>query len=194
VANDLLGGLIKTAIDAYIATLSDAEKADWTDAQRKTLLEKMFNPVEDYQAPIGSIIAWHKSLSGVPSLPGNWAECNGQTISDSDSPLDGVTLPDLNGDKRFLRGGSSSGTEQDMQLQQHRHLGGSSLIDNIPAPNGKVAAGGSVTADYRSATNGQFSYSYDASNSNDTGTNGTLKAGPETRPINMSVVFIIRIK
>ena len=59
---------------------------------------------------IGSIVNWTKSLSGVPStLPNGWVECNGQVLSDSDSPLDGVTLPDLNVTQRFLRGNSTSG-------------------------------------------------------------------------------------
>ena len=61
-------------------------------------------------APVGSITAWVKDLSGTPTLPGNYVECNGQTISDPDSPYDGVTLPDLNaGANRMLRGHTASG-------------------------------------------------------------------------------------
>jgi len=48
VGNDILGPLVKAAIDAYIATLTGAEKADWTDARRTALLKAMFNPVEDW--------------------------------------------------------------------------------------------------------------------------------------------------
>src|SRR5262249_29149755 len=59
--------------------------------------------------PIGAIIAWDKSLTGVPALPSNFVECNGQTISDSASPLDGQTVRNLNGANRFLRGNSTSG-------------------------------------------------------------------------------------
>lgn len=43
-----------------------------------------------------------------PSLPDGWLELNGQTISDSDSPYNGVTLPDVNGENKFLRANSNS--------------------------------------------------------------------------------------
>ena len=66
--------------------------------------------------PIGIIIPWHKSMTGVPgTLPAGWLECNGQTISDASSPLNGQTLPDLNsqlwggGRGHYLRGGTTSG-------------------------------------------------------------------------------------
>jgi microcystin-dependent protein len=48
-----------------------------------------------------------------PRLPENWAECNGQTLSDTGSPYNGVVIPNLNGasagTKRFLRGSTRSG-------------------------------------------------------------------------------------
>lgn len=63
--------------------------------------------------PIGSLIAWAKNLTGVPALPANYAECNGQTLSDPESPLNGQVIPNLNGvsgqTKRYLRGSTSSG-------------------------------------------------------------------------------------
>lgn len=65
--------------------------------------------------PIGSVIAWAKSFTGVPSgLPAGWVECNGQVLSDGESLLDAQTIPNLNasggGTKRFLRGSTTSGT------------------------------------------------------------------------------------
>jgi len=63
--------------------------------------------------PVGSVIAWLKSFPGVATLPDVWRECNGQVLSLPGSPLDGQTLPDLNGtatDKRFLRGSATSGS------------------------------------------------------------------------------------
>lgn len=59
--------------------------------------------------PVGCILGWCKNLTGVPALPPEWAECNGQTISDPTSPLDGVTLENLNNSGRFLRGAVASG-------------------------------------------------------------------------------------
>lgn len=64
--------------------------------------------------PIGSIISWVKSFTNTPSLPSNFVECNGQTLSDIRSPYNGQTIPNLNGTtdatKRFLRGSTTSGT------------------------------------------------------------------------------------
>ena len=59
--------------------------------------------------PIGTVLPWLKSLTNVPDLPVGFVECSGQTLSDEFSPLDGQTIPDLNGDNRFLRGNSTSG-------------------------------------------------------------------------------------
>ena len=58
--------------------------------------------------PVGAILAWAKNLTGVPALPAGFAECDGSVISDGDSPMDGQTLPDLNGSE-FLRGNTTSG-------------------------------------------------------------------------------------
>ena len=59
--------------------------------------------------PIGSFLPWHKSFANTPALPNGWVECNGQVLSDSDSPYDGQTIPNLNGGNRFLRGNTTSG-------------------------------------------------------------------------------------
>lgn len=62
--------------------------------------------------PIGVICAWDKDFGGVPgsTLPECWVECDGSTISDSDSPMDGQVLPNLNGHRYFLKGGTSAGS------------------------------------------------------------------------------------
>jgi hypothetical protein len=66
----------------------------------------------DLVLPVGFIGGWAKNLTGVPALIGTWAECNGQVLNDAQSPLNGQTLPDLNGaggPQRFLRGAAMSG-------------------------------------------------------------------------------------
>ena len=50
-------------------------------------------------------------IYATPFLPAGWAECNGQNVSDANSPYNGQPTPDLNGFtgvQRFLRGGGSS--------------------------------------------------------------------------------------
>ena len=63
--------------------------------------------------PIGGVCAWMKNLPGVPALGSEFVECNGQVLSDGASPLNGQTIPNLNGAsggaQRFLRGASGSG-------------------------------------------------------------------------------------
>lgn len=59
--------------------------------------------------PIGSVVPWLKTLTGTPSLPTGWVQCDGQTLSDSESVYNGVVIPNLNGGNKFLRGNSTSG-------------------------------------------------------------------------------------
>src|SRR4051794_40465722 len=77
-----------------------------------TGMRAQLNALLDAAAPIGSVKAWLKNFPGVPALTAQWAECNGQVLSDAQSPLNGQMLPDLNGGsgiQRFLRGAMMSG-------------------------------------------------------------------------------------
>ncbi len=120
--------------------------------------------------PIGSIIAWHKSFTNTPALPSGWVEANGQVLNDASSPYNGQTIPNLNGDARFLRGGSTSGALQADEFKAHVH--------NRGVWDGGVSggSGGPLTGAQPLDVN--------------TGSTG----GSETRPINMSVVWIMRVK
>jgi len=131
-------------------------------------------------SPIGTVQAWLKDLTNTPSLPDNWVECNGQTISDSDSVYDGVTIPDLNGavdtglKGRFLRGHNNSGETENSQNLEHTHT--------VKRTNG---------SEYTSQNKYEQAMSADRESSNfNTGSNG----GDEARPHNYSVVWIMRIK
>jgi len=73
---------------------------------------QIFPNIDSYNTsvPIGTILPWAKSLTGVPSgLPANFVECDGSVLSDAESPLNGTTIPNLNGSNYFLRGDSTSG-------------------------------------------------------------------------------------
>jgi len=67
--------------------------------------------------PIGGIIFFHISLSGVPALPANFAGCNGQVLSDASSPLNGRTMPNLNNTEVYVRGGLTSGNTSNTVLR-----------------------------------------------------------------------------
>ena len=60
------------------------------------------------QVPIGSIISWAKTITGVPALPANFIECDGVGTITS-GPMTGQGVPDLNTTQRFLRGATTSG-------------------------------------------------------------------------------------
>jgi len=184
---DNIGKTLKTLIDTYVGTLSTDDKKNWPDAVRLGLQEAIGKAIDSFCPPIGSIIAWHKSLTGIPSLPslGTWQECDGSIISDSDSPMNGQTIPNLNGDARFLRGASNSGTLQTHStenLYAQIYFGGAGNAQNrINTPSWTsnivegVTAGGSVGAITL-------------------GTKVDKLGTGETYPKNMSIVWIIRIK
>jgi hypothetical protein len=134
--------------------------------------------------PIGSIIAWHKSFANTPSLPDGWVECNGQTLSDADSVYNGQTIPDLNGDGRFLRGNSTSGTTQAATRIPNVFPVGSS--NEVWAPDLSLFVSNEDDAG-SSASALEF-------NADTVGSNNVGKRDFSVRPINMSVVWIMRVK
>ncbi len=86
-----------------IATIAETQTG--TDATRAVSPDGLFEVL----SPIGAIIAWAKSMTSVPqTLPTGWVECDGTVINDAASPMNGETLPDLNGNE-FLRGAATSG-------------------------------------------------------------------------------------
>lgn len=90
--------------------------------------------LENGLVPIGAILSWAKSLTSVPTLPAGFLECNGQTVSNTSSLLNGVVLPDLNSaNNRFLRGNTTSGGS-----------GGSSTHTHSLSSNNSAAAGTDV--------------------------------------------------
>ncbi len=148
--------------------------------------------------PIGSIIAWHKDMSGTPSLPYGWVECNGQTLNDPASPYHNQVIPNLNGDPNgadspgldekagmFLRGGTSSGVGQNDAFQGHRH---SVTHDAVTSSTTQILLSSSGTDLYLPDA------SITIGDPTSDGTNGTPRTANETRPKNMSVVWIMRVK
>jgi len=126
--------------------------------------------------PVGAIIAWHKNFSnGVPPLLENWLECNGQMINDPTSPLHGVSLPNLNGENRYLRGNTASGGTLGAPDHQHDFSG------NTGTPSATAGIGsstGDVNAPDEAHTHG-FSGTTDAAS---------------ILPPTLEVVWIMRIK
>jgi len=103
--------------------------------------------------PVGCVLAYLKSFTGVPALPGSWVECNGQVLSDAASPLNGQTIPNLNGSgvggiKRFLRGATASGATGGADSHSH----GLDNLGNNPVTVSAGAGSQVVSADEASNT------------------------------------------
>ena len=80
--------------------------------------------IQNTVAPIGSIAAFLASFTGAPSIPSGWVACNGQTLSDADSPLNGQVIPNLNNSggsaaNLYLRGATSSGATGGSTTNSH---------------------------------------------------------------------------
>jgi len=134
--------------------------------------------------PIGAILPWAKTLAGVPALPAAWVECNGQVLSDVDSPLNGDTIPNLNasggGTQRFLRGATASGGVGGAEAHVHQ----------------VTAAGGSggIPASFSSDSCVSYDASGNAINSNIATSANHYTTSVSTLPSYYEVVFIMRVK
>jgi len=119
-----------------------------------TLVEKESRSIGD--VPIGGIVSWAKTLSGVPNLAEGWVECDGAVLVDALSPLNGQTIPDLNGDNRFLRGDSASGGTGGSETHLHgnesignsTHTSGASSFTPIEANKSNTALASSLPTYY----------------------------------------------
>jgi len=138
--------------------------------------------------PVGSILAWHPNLGGVPSLPAGWQLCNGSTITSG--PMAGRVTPNLNGTTisasgdsaggRFLRGSTTSGIFETDQANNFYQINihddddgcGDNCVRTLDDDGNYVDWMGY----YRSDDAIRFRLE-----------------GVETRPTNMSVVWIMRI-
>ena len=138
--------------------------------------------------PVGSIVAWHRDFENTPALPPGWAECNGQTLEDPDSPYHGKSIPNLNGQGRFLRGAECSGETQPQDWKSFTvagHARGPYTHSDVLIPkegyNTTYPFGGEWAAVLEGGVNvaNQLRFKFDDS---------------EVRPINMSVVWIMKVK
>jgi hypothetical protein len=144
--------------------------------------------------PVGAILPWHKTLTGVPALPDGWMECDGSPITDTESPMNGQNTPNLNDRYQshharglFLRGDTTSGTFEDDAFQGHWHA--------VPTGHRITQTTGGELQDIGTQYGNNDSLAGDSVNDAITdGTNGTPRTASETRPASMSVVWIIRVK
>ena len=174
--------------------------------------------------PVGSIIAWIVRVDNeyggeVASIPAGWVRCDGGTIMEG--IWEGKVVPDLNGDRRFLRGGGDADilVFEDDQMPSHTHSASSSSSStstsdakvNDPGHyhsyNDKYQEHGSSISDnshdqawpYDHSRTTGTSYTHisvDVTTRTNTHTTTTISnagSGYETRVKNMGVIWIMRI-
>lgn len=127
--------------------------------------------------PIGGIIPWAKTITGVPALPACWQECDGSVISDAESPMNGQNTPNLNTTQRFLRGASTSGGTGGADTVAHTHDYSGTTASNANQQN--FTSAGSTSA-------GTHTHAY-------SGTSGAA-SDANNLPAYYQVVYIIKIK
>jgi len=137
--------------------------------------------------PIGAIVAWNKSMTGVPAtLPSGWRECDGSAVSDGDSPMDGQNMPDLNGGE-FLRGDTTSEGTGGSATMAHTHILGHTEASSLEFTSSKIGWTGNTSAlevvDAGGAETDEIVTGSTAGASN-----------TENRPPYYNVVWIMRIK
>jgi len=181
---------------------SKVEVLDLQLKEDELRLESVAVKVEElHEAPLGTITAWVTRPSpeggGEVSLPKGWQKCDGSLIS-APSMWEGKVTPNLNGERRFLRGGSDTDMlklEED-QLQDHKHKVTDPghnhqftdrYTDNDNHHDGPEDGNGVFGSPHSSETSMGFSgISVD-------GVDSIYRSGAETRPKNMNVIYIIKV-
>jgi len=148
--------------------------------------------------PIGTIISWvmmvDKNGGEVAKLPKNWQKCDGSVIEHG--IWEGKYTPNLNGERRFLRGGNDNDvlTLEEDQILDHFH----DVFDNGHSHltyGAKEGEGHSYDGD------GGGGHIHNVNLRSSTDSSGVtvgyvtegFRKGDENRPKNMNVVFVIRI-
>ena len=78
------------------------------------------------EVPVGTILSWVLRVDNdggeIVDLPDGWMRCDGSVIPPG-SIWTGKQVPNLNGERRFLRGGSDAKilTLEDDQIMEHEH-------------------------------------------------------------------------
>ena len=165
----------------------------------------MIIPVNEIppEVPVGTILSWVLRVDNdggeIVDLPDGWMRCDGSVIPHG-SIWTGKNVPNLNGERRFLRGG----TDEDMlkmeedQMQDHSH----DLVD--PGHGHAISPGfynkkfykgqGSSGAQDREGGTPSTATTSAATGITVAGvTAGSGRYGDETRPRNMNVIYIIRV-
>ena len=113
-------------------------ESDFGSTIASSIWKKIVNNLQwaEKNTPVGTILFFHAEITeadGTPKdLPNSdlFLFCNGQVVNDSDSPLDGQTIPDLR--DLFLKGSDTIATVggQSTINLAHNHSGNTGVTDD----------------------------------------------------------------
>jgi len=160
-----------------------------TDKLLADAIEAVRNEISGVASPpLGTIMAWtpkpNSDYGHALDLPPGWVECDGQLITEG--PWEGQPTPNINGEERFLRGAHIESVlhEQDDEVKSYTHEFEDHWFHTWGCPEGweRLGPTGDGTCGHCSDD------SYCKRKQTITG------GGSETRPKNMRVVYIMRIR
>ena len=126
-----------------------AHESDFGTTAASFLWQKVINNQHFVEKcfPIGFVLFFHASqtyANGNPIEAPNpeiWQPLNGTTVNDPDSPLNGVTLPDLR--EKFLKGSETQGlTGGQLTINLNHSHGGITGVTDDRQPDVQADAGG----------------------------------------------------
>lgn len=134
----------------------------------------------DYEPTVYMLPFLTYTIYQEPDIQPGWIEMDGSTISDPDSPFDGMTIIDVIGEERFIRARKTAGRLQSHALQYHAH----SISGSITGGNGNDYGDNSKWDRQSAVVYGPI----------DLSGHDPVQVAEETRAINISAVPILKIK
>lgn len=162
---------------------------------------------ETGRTPIGGIVPFHKDINSgtLQNVPSGYVSCDGQTLSDVFSPLDGQLIPNLNNNAGaaqsgyFIRGtNSTTGNTQTDIMASHTH--GATGLTVSPNPHSHTVPGVTGTPATVIAVAGLNAETITTNRTAGTSlsiigaTAAQVPNSTETRPINYGMRYIMRVR
>ena len=164
---------------------------EWEHKIDRVLIDEESKSHLSYEAPIGAIVAWtpkpDADTLNPTSLPSGWVFCDGSKIEGG--IWDGRTTPNLNGERRFLRGGNENDV---LKLEDEE----TNYRDIYFLPDFTHDNGASGHAFSCSDYGGEelFALEIESLDDNPDDFLCERKGGDENRPKNMNILWIMKVK
>jgi len=155
-------------------------------------LKREVSELKHHSAPTGSIMAWTPrptlGLDTGLGLPNNWVPCDGRVITEG--PWKGHRTPNINGEKRFLRGGTQQEVLQTQEDQVKTLHYTDYKIHYAECPSGWTPEGSDpwINRPWTNIGIGGLNDPYCRRTSRVSGSGGS-----ENRPKNIRVIYIMKI-